>query len=94
MVFGGRSRGPSGSAPPLTVVNLVEEGVDLAIHNGKLKDSTLIVKKIATTPVITIASAFYLKQYGEPANLSELDVHRCVGSSRTMLNKSRPLPKY
>ena len=60
------------------IVNLVEEGVDLAIHNGELKDSTLIVKKIATTPVITVASSSYLKKHGEPASPSELDAHRCV----------------
>src|SRR5260370_13144043 len=34
--------------------NLVEEGVHLAIPNGELRDSTLIVKKIATTPIITV----------------------------------------
>jgi LysR family transcriptional regulator, regulator for bpeEF and oprC len=60
------------------IVNLVEEGVDLAIHNGELKDSTLVVKRIATTPVITVASPSYLKSHGEPASPSELDGHRCV----------------
>ncbi len=38
------------------VLNLVEEGIDLAIHNGELKDSTLVVRRIATTPVVTVAS--------------------------------------
>jgi DNA-binding transcriptional LysR family regulator len=60
------------------VVNLVEEGIDLAIHNGELKDSTLVVKRIATTPVITVASACYLSEHGEPASPGELDRHRCV----------------
>lgn len=60
------------------VLNLVEEGVDLAIHNGDLKDSTLIARKIATTPVITVGSPAYLKKHGEPASPSELDRHRCV----------------
>jgi DNA-binding transcriptional LysR family regulator len=60
------------------VVNLVEDGVDLAIHNGDLKDSTLISRRIATTPVITVASPAYLQRHGEPATPSELDGHRCV----------------
>jgi DNA-binding transcriptional LysR family regulator len=60
------------------IINLVEEGVDLAIHNGELKDSTLIVKRIATTPVITVASPSYLKAHGEPASPSDLDGHRCI----------------
>jgi DNA-binding transcriptional LysR family regulator len=60
------------------IINLVEEGVDLAIHNGDLKDSTLTVKRIATTPVITVASPSYLKAHGEPASPSDLDGHRCI----------------
>ena len=59
-------------------VNLVEEGVDLAIHNGELKDSTLIARKIARTPVITVASPSYLKKHGEPASPSELERHQCI----------------
>jgi LysR family transcriptional regulator for bpeEF and oprC len=60
------------------VLNLVEQGLDLAIHNGELKDSTLIARKIATTPVITVASPTYLRKHGEPVSPSELDGHRCV----------------
>jgi len=60
------------------IVNLVEEGIDLAIHNGELKDSSLVMQRIATTPVITVASPSYLKAHGEPASPSELDSHRCI----------------
>lgn len=60
------------------IVNLVEEGIDLAIHNGELKDSSLVMQRIATTPVITVASPSYLKAHGEPASPSELDGHRCI----------------
>jgi LysR family transcriptional regulator, regulator for bpeEF and oprC len=60
------------------IVNLVEEGVDLAIHNGELKDSTLIAQRIATTPVITVASPAYLKAHGEPMSPGDLDKHDCI----------------
>jgi LysR family transcriptional regulator for bpeEF and oprC len=60
------------------VVNLVEEGIDLAIHNGELKDSSLVMQRIAATPVITVGSPSYLKAHGEPASPSELDGHRCI----------------
>jgi len=60
------------------VVNLVEEGIDLAIHNGELKDSSLVMQRIAATPVITVGSPSYLKAHGEPASPSELDRHRCI----------------
>jgi LysR family transcriptional regulator for bpeEF and oprC len=60
------------------VVNLVEEGIDLSIHNGPLKDSALVAKRIATTPIITVASPRYLKMHGEPQSPQELDRHHCV----------------
>jgi|SRR5579859_218151 len=59
-------------------VNLVEEGIDLAIHNGQLTDSAAVVRRIAMTPVITVASPVYLTAHGEPSAPSELDGHRCV----------------
>jgi LysR family transcriptional regulator, regulator for bpeEF and oprC len=58
--------------------NLIEEGVDLAIHNGALADSSLVVRKIAQTPIVTVASPAYLKRRGAPASPSELDRHDCV----------------
>lgn len=60
------------------VVNLVEEGVDLAIHNGELKDSTLLARKLGTTPVITVATPSYLEKHGEPRSPSALEGHQCV----------------
>lgn len=60
------------------VVNLVEEGIDLGIHSGALRDSSLVARKIATTPVVTVASPAYLRTHGEPATPAALDGHRCV----------------
>jgi DNA-binding transcriptional LysR family regulator len=60
------------------LVNLVEEGVDMAIRNGALPDSTLIARRIATTPVVTVASPAYLEKHGEPLSPSDLDRHACV----------------
>lgn len=60
------------------VVNLIEEGIDLAIHNGPLADSSLIVQKIAATPVVTVATPAYLAARGEPMNPDDLEQHDCV----------------
>jgi DNA-binding transcriptional LysR family regulator len=60
------------------LVNLVEEGVDLAIHTGELDDSSLIARKLATTPIVTVAAPTYLEAHGEPASPSELEHHQCV----------------
>jgi LysR family transcriptional regulator, regulator for bpeEF and oprC len=60
------------------LVNLVEEGIDLGIHNGELSDSSLIARKIAQTPIITVATPSYLAAHGEPATPAELEQHACV----------------
>jgi LysR family transcriptional regulator, regulator for bpeEF and oprC len=60
------------------IVNLVEDGVDLSIHNGELRDSTLIAQKIGATPVITVATPAYLKKSGAPRSPGELEGHRCI----------------
>lgn len=59
-------------------LNLVEEGIDLAIHNGEPTDPSTIARTLATSPVVTLASADYLRQHGEPATPGALDQHRCV----------------
>jgi DNA-binding transcriptional LysR family regulator len=59
-------------------VDLVQEGVDVAIHNGPLSDSTLVARKIAVTPVVTVATPEHLKRHGEPKSPSELDGHECI----------------
>ncbi len=60
-------------------VDLVGEGVDLAIRAGKLKDSSLIARKItAKTGFILVASPEYLKRAGTPQSPEELKEHSCV----------------
>jgi LysR family transcriptional regulator for bpeEF and oprC len=60
------------------LINLVEEGVDVGVHNGELSDSSLIARKIAQTPVVTVATPAYLAAHGEPATPAELVRHACV----------------
>jgi LysR family transcriptional regulator, regulator for bpeEF and oprC len=59
-------------------VNLIEEGIDVDIRNGDLPDSNLVVRKIAATPIVTVATPGYLKQHGVPKTPSALDRHSCV----------------
>jgi DNA-binding transcriptional LysR family regulator len=58
--------------------NLIEEGLDLAIHTGELPASASIARKIASTPIVTVASPDYLAKYGKPSSPAELAEHRCV----------------
>ncbi len=59
-------------------VNLVEEGFDLAIRIGDLADSAMTVRKLASTPVLTVATPAYLESRGLPTTPAELERHSCV----------------
>jgi len=59
-------------------VDVVQEGVDVAIHNGDRADSTVVAKKIAVTPIVTVATARYLKKHGQPSTPSELEGRECI----------------
>jgi len=58
--------------------NLIEDGVDVAIHSGEMSDSSLIAKKIAESSIITVATPTYLERHGIPKHPSQLDQHQAV----------------
>jgi DNA-binding transcriptional LysR family regulator len=59
-------------------LNLVEEGVDLALRAGKLEDSTLVARKIATSHLGLFASGAYLKRRPAPKTLAQLKDHDVI----------------
>lgn len=59
-------------------VDLVKNGIDLAIRIGPLADSTLIAKKIGTTPRLVVASPDYLVKRGRPKKPADLIKHSCL----------------
>lgn len=59
-------------------VDLVKEGIDVAIRIGPLTDSTLIAKKIGVMHRYTVASADYIAQHGAPENIQDLLKHNCL----------------
>jgi DNA-binding transcriptional LysR family regulator len=59
-------------------VDLVGEGVDIAIRAGELKDSTLVAKKFFEIKAGLWASPAYLKKYGTPEHPKELNKHRII----------------
>jgi len=60
-------------------MDLIGEGVDLAIRAGELKDSSLISKKLGAVHFATFASPRYLKKRGRPKSPQDLKDHRCIG---------------
>lgn len=63
------------------VVDLVEEGYDLAIRIATLPSSTLISKRLATTRMVLCASPDYLKARGAPRQPAELAAHAVISYS-------------
>ena len=60
------------------LVDLVEEGYDVAIRIASLASSTLVSKRLATTRVVLCASPDYLQQHGTPVHPSELAAHAVI----------------
>jgi len=60
------------------IVNMVEEGIDVAIRIGWLADSNLIARKLADSPRLLCASPAYLKEYGTPRKPEDLIKHQWV----------------
>lgn len=69
------------------VIDLVEEGVDVAFRMGELADSSLIAKKLCNSPTVTVAAPDYLKKYGIPGHPRDLRDHNYLiysdGAGRT-----------
>lgn len=59
-------------------VDLVEEGYDLAIRIGDMRDSSLIARRLAPSRAILCASPDYLKRQGTPTQPEDLKHHACL----------------
>lgn len=59
-------------------VDIVKEGFDFAIRIGTQEDSRLIAKPIAEQRIVICASTEYLKEWGEPKKLEDLNNHRML----------------
>jgi DNA-binding transcriptional LysR family regulator len=63
------------------VVDLIGEGVDVAIRIASLSDSNLVSVKLADNERVLVAAPAYLKRYGEPKTLADLAKHNCLAIS-------------
>ena len=61
------------------LVDLAEEGWDLAIRIGTLSDSSLIARRIAPCRTVVCAAPSYFKARGVPRNVASLAQHNCLG---------------
>ena len=60
------------------VVNLVEDGVDVAVRIGHLSDSRLVARHVGEMRRIVVASPDYLKAHGEPDTPEAVASHQTI----------------
>lgn len=60
------------------VVDLVEEGFDLALRAGAVRDESLVARSLGPIRFALYASPAYLEAHGTPRRLADLARHRCV----------------
>lgn len=59
-------------------VDLIEEGADVALRVGRLRDSSLIARKLFDARTVVIASPAYLAEHGTPETPADLAGHDCL----------------
>ena len=59
-------------------VDLVQQGIELAVRAGPLADSSLVARRLVREPTMLCAAPSYLRRYRAPATAEELAQHRWV----------------
>ncbi|WP_372573639.1 LysR family transcriptional regulator [Ruegeria jejuensis] len=59
-------------------VSIIDEGLDLAIRIGPMRDSSLKVRQLGSMPLVVCASPAYLKRTGMPTHPHALEAHECI----------------
>jgi LysR family transcriptional activator of dmlA len=60
------------------LVDLVDEGFQLDIRIGHVREGNVIKRRIARNRRVLCASPAYLERFGMPQSLDDLKVHRCI----------------
>lgn len=59
-------------------IDLIADGVDVAIRAKQLEDSTLVARHLFNNPLVVVASPEYLQKNTKPQNPDELKNHNCI----------------
>ena len=69
------------------VVDLVDEGFDVAVRIGRLKSSSLISRQLSSTRMVLCASPRYLNEHGSPSHPRELTSHSVLAYSLSAMGE-------
>lgn len=72
------------------MVDIVKDGIDVAIRNAELDDSSLVSKKLAPCRRTFCASPAYLKEHGTPKTLNDLASHKVLVENNQAWHLSGP----
>lgn len=64
------------------IIDLLEQGTDIAIRIGALADSTLHARALGCSPLHIVASPAYLEMHGTPVAVTDLSAHTLLGFSQ------------
>ena len=65
------------------LIDLVDEGVDVAVRIARLGDSSLVARQVSATRVVACAAPAYLAAHGTPRAAADLAGHRCLAYAYT-----------
>lgn len=71
-------------------VDLVEEGIDVAVRFGPLQDSSLIARRLTGTQFRIVGSPGYLAERGRPRRPEDLARHNCLAFTSRQTRLARP----
>lgn len=71
-------------------VDLVKDGIDVAIRVGELQDSTLVARRFASQTLLLVAAPAYLQAHGTPRTLAALAAHRSIVFRLPTSGRDRP----
>jgi len=72
------------------IVDIIDEGYDMAIRIARLSDSTLVHRKLTSTSLHVCASPAYLDKHGTPAHPHELAQHETISYSYNLSKDEWP----
>jgi len=73
------------------VVDLLEQRADVAVRAGPLKDSSLVARKLFSTPMLIVGAPGYLARQGMPRTPSDLSEHNLLGANYARAQRGWPL---